>query len=83
LSGTFLCPSCSSELSVASHYPRFLYWIAMIAALLMTYTAGLRGLLWLIASVILFLPINLVLLWLARRFVPPTIELAAPRSLGL
>jgi hypothetical protein len=73
---TFYCESCQKPLRVPESYNLGLAGGALLTVALGAYFGGARGTLWLLWVVGAFFPFQILVLWLARKMIPPNLELS-------
>jgi hypothetical protein len=76
---TFYCESCQKPLRVPDSYSIGLAGVTLLTVVSGAYLGGARGTLWLLWVVVAFFPAEIVALWLARKIMPPNLELDEKR----
>jgi hypothetical protein len=71
---TFDCESCQAALRVPEPYSIWLAGGTLLTVVSGAYIGGARGTLWLLCVVVAFVPSQTVVLWLARKIMPPKLE---------
>ena len=71
----FECPYCAAEIRVSYRYCLYLGYLSIVAAIVVAFVFGARGLVLLPATVLAFVPANVVLGLIGRKLLPPRTEM--------
>jgi hypothetical protein len=70
----FRCPACAKYLYVPPSYARYWVSLSLIISALVCFALGARGFRILIASVLVWIPILLLVVFYSRHFSPPRLK---------
>jgi hypothetical protein len=73
---SFRCNNCGTTLRVSRGYLNVLFYVDFGLAGLLVYYWGVRGWLLLPAALVVFIPVGYFMAFIARRVVPPPLELS-------
>jgi hypothetical protein len=68
------CPSCFRQFQISRTVNSILGWGAIGVSLVFFFILGLRGIQLFIATIVMWLPVLLILMWVFDRVMPPPLE---------
>ena len=73
----FRCPGCREELRAQFPFTQSVFWVSAALSPLLSYAVGLRGVAFVLVSLIAWLPIGMIGRSVLNRILPPKVVLNA------